>query len=74
MTMSKNINEIDELVLHQGYRKLRLPFWNEFAYIEPDVLDDGTIGPWTTLHDANMETRVLTATLDAQSGWEAFDD
>lgn len=63
---------LDEMV-RDGHRRFRLPFWNEHAYIEPDILDDGSIGPWTTLHDVMGDERVLTYTCDAQDGWEPMD-
>ncbi len=60
---------LDEMV-QAGHRKCRLPNWNPTAYIEPDVLADGRIGPWTTLHDVGGDQRVLTLLCDEQSGWE----
>lgn len=60
---------LDEMV-RAGHRRFRLPNWNEHAYIEPDVLADGRVGPWTTLHDVTGDQRILTLHCDQQRGWE----
>lgn len=42
--------KINELI-KQGFKKFRKPFWNEQAYLELDLLPNGSMGPWATLHD-----------------------
>lgn len=66
------MTQLDEL-FEAGHRRFRLPFWNETAYIEPDVLEDGSIGPWTTLHDVTGDQHLLTVLCAQQRGWEPID-
>jgi hypothetical protein len=35
----------------QGISKIRKPEWNEFAYLEIELLEDGNIGAWCKLYD-----------------------
>ena len=52
-------------VLDAGLRKVRLPFWNDSAYLW--IPDDG---PWAYVHDAGRETAVLMVRI-TEVGWEA---
>lgn len=68
---------IDALVA-AGHCRLRLPFWNEHAYIEPDVLPAGQIGPWCSVYDVGAGVgggeplRILTLVVDQDDRWEPY--
>lgn len=42
-----NINELAK----QGISKIRKPEWNELAYLEIDILENGLVGAWAKLYD-----------------------
>ena len=52
--------------------KLRLPIWNEFAYIELNLLDNGFCGPWVKLHDVSGDTQILVSALNDEDRFEAY--
>lgn len=37
--------------MKKGLTKIRLPFWNDHAFLLLNKLDDGRYGPWVELHD-----------------------
>ena len=42
-----NINDLAK----QGISKIRKPEWNELAYLEIEILENGLVGPWAKLYD-----------------------
>ncbi len=66
----KQTESVLNSMVQAGHRRMRLPWWNQFAYIEPDVLEDGRIGPWTTLHDVGGDERILTVVCDQEHRWQ----
>ena len=52
-------------LLEQGVKRMRLPFWNDFAYIEPRAE-----GPWADIHDVDGSvTPFLIAECDRDNRW-----
>lgn len=53
-------------LMAQGVCRMRLPFWNEHAYVEPRE-----VGPWADLHDVGSQLPVLISECDQDNRWEA---
>lgn len=60
---------INEL-MKQGAIKIKLPQWNEFAYLELTKTFDGEMyTPWATLHDVNYAEKTTNWLADTDDRW-----
>ncbi|HEY4388542.1 MAG TPA: hypothetical protein VGN34_29170 [Ktedonobacteraceae bacterium] len=62
-------------LFEQGIRKIRLPIWNKFAYIELLEAEPGVCAPWCKLYDIGCPGRELPLSQiqsDEYEKWESL--
>jgi len=66
--------------LAKGIKKVRLPQWDNGAYLELPILEGGKYGPWAKLYDQSvsfgitkpMSIFILHLTKDEATDWEEY--